>query len=71
MSPPLEGYEHVVISSAVVPFTGPETYIFPCDNDGKIISWGELEGSQRGTLDYSVVLADLGYEEVLNDKEEY
>jgi hypothetical protein len=38
-----------------------ETYIFPCDKFGNWKNGGELEGSQRGTLDHRVALRDAGY----------
>lgn len=40
---------------------GPETYIFPADKDGKITSYSELAGSQKGTLDHATALRDAGY----------
>lgn len=55
-------YSHVVVSATVVPFgIGPETYIFPADVDGKVIDWGELDGSFRGALDHEQALNDAGY----------
>lgn len=71
LSPPLKpfrldeepdhtGYEYVWVS-AVITTTGPETYIFGCDKDGEVLSWGELPGSQRGILDINFVLAQAGY----------
>lgn len=77
MDPPLveeswddeeEATEHryVIISATVVPygFAGPETYIFPASGPDATgpSSWGELSGSQRGTLSHREVLSDLGYE---------
>lgn len=43
--------EYVVVSATDAPFSGPETYVFQCDEDGVIINWTELPGSIRG--DYS------------------
>ena len=66
--PPMRDYnsrEHryVVASAIVARDTGkPETYFFPADKDGKIVGWGELPGSRRGTLDIDVVLGEAGYE---------
>lgn len=54
-------HEYVVVSAANDPYSGPETYIFPADEKGNVTSWGELTGSQRGTLDHEAVLSDLGY----------
>ena len=45
-----------IVSSTNVPFSGPETYIFPANEDGTIRSWGELPGSQRGVLDHETVI---------------
>jgi hypothetical protein len=53
--------DHVVVSAVVVLFSGPETYIFPATSEGKVISWGELEGSFRGGLDHAVALMGAGY----------
>jgi hypothetical protein len=52
---------HVIVSAAVVPYSGPETYIFPATEDGKIASWGELPGSYRGGLDHAEALKRAGY----------
>lgn len=66
LEPPLldswsdEKYEYVVVSAANV--YAFETYIFPSDETGKVTSWGELEGSQKGTADHRQVLQDIGYE---------
>lgn len=38
-----------------------ETYLFPADKFGEIKTFGELAGSQRGTLDHRVPLQDAGY----------
>jgi len=54
--------EHVWVSGNNVPFSGPETYIFPCDSEGSVSDWGELEGSQRGFIDPDRALKELGYE---------
>lgn len=66
MSPPLldyDGTEHefVAVSATVAPFSGPETYIFPADEEGNVTGWGELPGSCRGTLDIEGVLEGEGY----------
>lgn len=53
---------HVWISAAVVPYSGPETCIFPCDADGDVTDWGELDGSYRGGLDHEAALESAGYE---------
>lgn len=52
----------VLCSASNVIFSGPETYIFPCDESGEITGWSELDGSKRGVLNCYRVLEDLGYE---------
>jgi hypothetical protein len=54
--------EYVWVSATNVPYSGPETYIFPCDKKGNVLTWGELEGSYRGGLDHEEALAGAGYE---------
>jgi hypothetical protein len=54
---------HVVVSAVSV-MGEPETYIFPCDADGNITSWGELPGSFKGGLDHAEALRGAGYEVV-------
>jgi len=41
---------------------GIETYIFPSDSTGRIIDWGELPSSKRGTSPHAEVLNNAGYE---------
>lgn len=53
--------EFVVVSAAIV-FGGPETYIFPANEDGEILNWAELGGSEQGILDHWEVLRNAGYE---------
>lgn len=52
---------HVIVSAAVT-YSGPETYIFPAMDDGKILNWSELSGSERGILDHVAVLRNAGYD---------
>lgn len=40
LSEPLDGAEYVVVSAVVVPYSGPETYIFPADENGEIVDYG-------------------------------
>lgn len=56
-------FQHVVVSAANVPFSGPETYIFGCDSQGNNIDFKELRGSFRGGLDHEAALLAAGYEE--------
>lgn len=53
--------KYVVVSAVVAMFSGPETFIFPGDADGKIVDWGELDGSFRGGLDHERALSNIGY----------
>lgn len=54
--------EYVIVSATVVPFGGPETYIFPATEGGEIADWGELDGSYKGGLDHATALLGAGYE---------
>jgi len=51
----------VVCSTVNAMFSGPETYIFPSNKAGVVISWGELEGSRQGVTCDTDVLKGLGY----------
>ena len=51
----------IIVSAVVAAFSGPETYIFPASKTGEIISWTEINGSQRGILDHEKALKDAGY----------
>lgn len=53
--------EYVVVSAADVMFSGPETYIFPANEEGEVIDWGELEGSYKGGLNHRAALENAGY----------
>lgn len=53
--------EHVVVS-AVTAYSGPETYIFPADADGRVLDYMELDGSFRGGLDHAHALDGAGFE---------
>ena len=61
MSPPHEGNEFVIASAANALYTGPETYLFPADADGLVISWNEIEGSYRGGLSHAIAMGRAGY----------
>ena len=54
--------EFVVVSAVVVPYGGPETYIFPALEDGQVMNHLELEGSFQGSLDHNKALLGAGYE---------
>jgi hypothetical protein len=55
-------FSYVVVSTSNVPFSGPETYIFPANESGDVVSWGELDGSMRGSYTHAEVLREAGYE---------
>lgn len=61
LDPPLSESEYVVVSASVVPYSGPETYIFPATEGGEIADGGELDGSYRGGLDHELALLNAGY----------
>jgi hypothetical protein len=52
----------VVVSAASAVFSGPETYIFPAGENGKVVDWCELEGSFKGGLDHEQALRNAGWE---------
>ena len=60
MTPPYLNSSWLIISASTV-MGEPETYVFRGDPRGKIVSWNELGGSQRGTLDHKKVITDIGY----------
>lgn len=57
-----EEYEYVVVSTTNVPMSGWETYIFGSDEEGTVLNWCELPGSQRGGVSHSKALRDAGYQ---------
>jgi hypothetical protein len=59
---------HIVASAANIsagPFSSspedPETYFFRADEEGNILSYTKLKGSQKDTLDIAKCIADAGY----------
>jgi len=55
---------YIIVSAADVPYSGPETYIFPARKVGDVfepIDMMELEGSYRGGLDHAEALEGAGY----------
>ncbi len=58
------GNSHVVTSAAIAMFTGPETYVFGCDEEGEVADFEELEGSYRGDLDHDRAIS--GHVDSLN-----
>jgi hypothetical protein len=65
LSKPLKGYDYVAVSAAWF-YAQVETYIFPSNENGEVVDWGELPGSQCGVYNHETVLNDAGYE-VKND----
>jgi len=57
----LKHTEYVIVSALRVAFSGPETYIFPADHDGNVISWCELGGSFKGELNHERALHNIGF----------
>jgi len=65
LDPPLKDYngnshEYVIASTADV-FSGVETYLFPSNEAGEVVSWSELPGSKRGGYSHVEIFDDLGY----------
>lgn len=69
LSKPLTGwgddslsFEYVVASAVRVPHVGDtETYLFGADAEGNVVSWMELPGSTKHTLDHAEALREAGY----------
>ena len=61
VDPPIEGYQYVFVSQVNAMFSGWETYIFPADEKGEVIDWGELDGSRRGCISPDDLMIELGY----------
>lgn len=63
--PPMEKYDgseyEFIIVSAVNHSFALETFIFPANKDGEILSFGELDGSEGGIFDHNKVLQNAGY----------
>lgn len=59
----LEDGRHVVVSGIQSAFDTiqPETFIFPADENGTILDWGELPGSFRGAVDHARALDRAGF----------
>lgn len=48
--------QHIVVSATIVEGSGPETYIFPADENGVILDWLELPGSYGGGLEHDYAI---------------
>lgn len=68
-NPPIEGNQFAIVSAIVSAFDTrmPETYIFACDSEGKILGWSELDGSYCGGTSIDKALRNAGYVRVTND----
>ena len=55
-----------VIVSAVHDHLINETFIFPADESGSVIDWGELDGSLKGTTSHRKALEGAGYKLVVS-----
>jgi hypothetical protein len=57
---------YIVTSAVIVKgsglLSGPQTYAFVSDADGRVLFWADLPGSIRGILDHERVIRDMGYE---------
>ena len=58
----------VVVSATVAMFSGPETYIFPSDENGNALDWGELPGSYRGGMSHEIALKQAGFKIITRRK---
>jgi len=61
--------EFYIVSAVVVPYSGPETYVFPADRHGKITDFGEIVGL-RGTLNHQEAIDELLIALAESDEEE-
>jgi hypothetical protein len=52
---------YVWVSAVNVPYSGPETYAFPCDWKGEVLDWMELPMSRKGEYHPDWILNDAGY----------
>ena len=59
--PRIDGNKYVITSASDVGPSGPETYVFPSNQKGEIIDWGELPGSYRGDLVHEKCFEKIGY----------
>lgn len=50
-----------VVTSASLVFGTPETFIFPADDEGNILDWGEMDGSYRGGLNHERAILGAGW----------
>lgn len=64
LTPPLGGHEYVIASAIVIEgtlgLTGPETLVFPANENGAATSLREIAGG-RGYLSHERALNEAGY----------
>lgn len=51
-----------LVTSKVMSYSGPETFIFKSDDAGKVTDWSEQDGSRTGDFTHEQVLTFAGYE---------
>jgi|SRR6478609_2986782 len=67
MNPPLQGYEHVLFSSVILPKfreeddNAIETMLFGCSKDGEVISWSEIYCDREDWDQERIIIMELGY----------
>lgn len=61
LSDRLKGFDYVVVSAVLAPYVH-ETYIFGADENGDVLDWGELPGSERDVYGHETALNNAGYE---------
>jgi hypothetical protein len=62
LSEPYDGHDKVVVSAVNVEFSGPETLIFPWDEEAnRVTNFLDLQGSYRGDMNHETALANAGY----------
>ena len=50
-------FNHVIVSGvAMAEFNTTETYIFPANEEGKVLNWMELPGSFKGEINHEKAL---------------
>jgi hypothetical protein len=54
----------IVVSATSTPNHGEQTYIFPADKKGTVLSWTQHEGSLKGVMDHDAALKNAGYEAI-------
>jgi hypothetical protein len=50
--------EFYVVSSTNVPLSGPETLVFPSDENGEISSWADVVGGRQLTTEEAIEMLE-------------